>query len=175
MFPVLFTMLGMLLEPLSNYFDRHVMSPVFKIIPAPKRKHADDEDALRELIRERYLGEIGKRIENHYALCKEYVETRQLSTTFMVFLSRYGFYRNVAFICVMCAVAAPLAAEGNAAGWVGTLVWLMLAYVFKSRAQDFFAHMAPAVYRAFLIEKLAQEKSVSPGQGDNLDPAGTNI
>jgi len=155
-FPLGFTLAGMLLEPIANYFDRWITSPVYELAFKPKQKHKAEELMLAEEIK--YLGSLSGKIENPYALCKDYVETKQLSTTFMVFLSRYGFYRNVSFLCIACAVSSAIIATSAGAtskGVVTVVAWTFIAFLFKRRAEDFYSYQAPAVYRAFLIDKLS--------------------
>lgn len=116
-------------------------------------KHSAEERLLQEEIRSKYLGSLSNRIENPYALCKEYFETKQLSTTFMFFLSRYGFYKNCAFIFI-CAEIASLFLASCIPAVLSFLGCVVAAAVLKRRAEDFYSYQASAVYRAFLIDKL---------------------
>lgn len=152
--PLVFTLLGMLLEPPSNYLDKYVLSRILFWASAPKEKHSAEEEILRKEICDRYLGSLIGKVSNPYQICKEYVETRQLSTTFMVFLSRYGFYRNCAFISVATGVTAMLLSSTICTGAIALASGLMVAGIFKRRAEDFYSYLAPAIYRAFLIDKL---------------------
>jgi hypothetical protein len=152
--PLALTLFGLVIEPFANYFDRFVMKPLFGWLIKPKAKHTDEEELLAEEIKANYLGSLCGKIPNPYAICKEYVETKQLSTTFMVFLSRYGFYRNCAFISVASGVAIAVLSRSLLAGVVAVVASVVVAIVFKRRAEDFYSYMAPAVYRAFLIDKL---------------------
>jgi hypothetical protein len=152
--PLALTLLGMIIEPFANYFDRYALKFIFAWMSKPKDKHVKEEELLAEEIRSKYLGSLSGKVSNPYALCKEYVETKQLSTTFMVFLSRYGFYRNCAFLAVVSGVAVLTLDRSWFIGSVSLVVCLAAAAVFKRRAEDFYSYMAPAVYRAFLIDKL---------------------
>ncbi len=152
--PLALTLLGMVIEPFANYFDRYVLKFAFASVLEPKRKHIDEEDLLAKEICSRYLGSLSGKISNPYAICKEYVETKQLSTTFMVFLSRYGFYRNCAFLSVASGFSVLVLDHSWLVGGASLVACLAVAAVFKRRAEDFYSYMAPAVYRAFLIDKL---------------------
>jgi hypothetical protein len=153
--PLTFTLFGMLIEPFANYFDKYVLKRTHRWTSKPKEKHTREEDILINEIRTNYMGSLNGKIENPYAICKEYVETKQLSTTFMVYLSRYGFYRNCAFI----SVASGICAQFLPITWWGRILILIFsliaAGVFKRRAEDFYSYMAPTVYRAFLIDKVS--------------------
>lgn len=153
--PLAFTLTGMLIEPLANYFDRYILKYALGWATTPRVRTSEaEENFLKQEILARYLGELGGKIENPYQLCKDYVEYKQLSTTFMVFLARYGFYRNCAFISVAAGIAAAVV---SATGWAAVLSLigsLLVAIVFRRRAEEFYSYQAPAIYRAFLIDKI---------------------
>ena len=153
--PLVFTLFGMVIEPFANYFDKYIMKYTLSLVLKPKQKHTLEEALLKEEIRSKYFGSLNGKIENPYAICKEYVETKQLSTTFMVFLSRYGFYRNCAFISVVCGFIQFYFASTWHFGLPELLFALLCAVAFKRRSDDFYSYMAPTVYRAFLIDKLS--------------------
>jgi len=153
--PLVFTLFGMVLEPFSNYFDKYIVKYTFGLLLKPKQKHSGEEALLKEEIRSKYLGSLNGKIDNPYAICKEYVETKQLSTTFMVFLSRYGFYRNCAFISAACGATELYFAATWKLGLLAFFFAILCAAVFKQRSDDFYSYMAPTVYRAFLIDKLS--------------------
>ena len=153
--PLVFTLFGIVIEPFANYFDSKILNFNLGWISKPKEKHSKEEVVLREEIRSKYMGSFNGKIDNPFGICKEYVETKQLSTTFMVYLSRYGFYRNCAFISVASGIALLIFASTWCGGTIGLLCGLAAAAVFKRRAGDFYSLMAPAVYRAFLIDKVS--------------------
>ena len=153
--PLFFTLFGMVIEPFANYFDRYVLKYVLGWASRPKEKHSQEETLLKEEIRSKYMGSLNGKIENPYAICKEYVETKQLSTTLMVYLSRYGFYRNCAFISFVSGISALFLASTWHGGALVFLSGIGASAIFKRRAEDFYSYMAPAVYRAFLIDKVS--------------------
>jgi len=152
--PLALTLFGLVIEPFANYFDRFVMKALFGWLIRPKAKHSDEEEILAEEIKTNYLGSLCGKISNPYAICKDCVETKQLSTTFMVFLSRYGFYRNCAFLSVASGIAVAILSGSRLMSIVAVIASVVVAVVFKRRAEDFYSYMAPTVYRAFLIDKL---------------------
>lgn len=158
-----FTMLGMLLEPLANYSDTFMVGPVYSLFFSKKKKHIQEQEILERHISENYMGSLNGVIRNPYGICKEYVETKQLSTTFMVYLSRYGFYRNCSFIALVVAIVLFF----NLSNWCGKFFGCAFAcffvLLFKRRSEDFYSLMAPAVYRAFLIDKNPWVKSKGSG------------
>lgn len=156
--PLALTAIGMLYEPFANYFDKLINLFWFKIFPE-KKKHKDEEIALKGLILSRYLGGLGPDISNPYHLCKEYVETKQLSTTFMVFLSRYGFYRNASFLAAASTALSLYHLGFNLAGIGVSALFLCLAAIMKLRAEDFYSYLAPCIYRCYLIDKALTERA----------------
>ena len=152
--PVILTLLGILIEPPSNYLDKYILNHILGWASAKKQKHSEEENILKKEICEKYLGSLNGKIENPYSICKEYVETKQLSTTFMVFLSRYGFYRNCSFISVTTSILAMTLSKSFCSAIASILIGYIIAGIFKRRAEDFYSYLAPSIYRAFLIDKL---------------------
>ncbi len=148
------TLIGMLVEPFSNFADKVFFRWIFKWIVRNGNEISDETKILEMEIREKYLGSLIGQIKQPYALCKEYVETKGLSSTFMVFLSRFGFYRNCAFLFFLASISILFLESGWPAILKACLCFLAAA-MFKRRSQDFYNYLAPAVYRAFLIDKLS--------------------
>jgi len=150
--PLALTALGMIFEPISNYFDRLINSFWFKVFQK-KEKHKKEEEALKNIIIDNYLGALKGKISNPYHICKEYLETNELSTTFMVFLSRYGFYRNIAFLMIL-SIIAVLAIKGfTLVSSLSAALFFVLYIVMKLRAEEFYTYLAPTVYRCYLVDK----------------------
>jgi hypothetical protein len=189
--PFALTLLGLIFEPFANYLERTInimvalqdwlckiicLDKVFAIIPSRKSKKSEETAILIDEIKSNYLGQLNGKIKNPYALCKEYVETKQLSTTFMVFLSRYGFYRNCSALSYFSGVACLLLGSNPVHSfWNYFLPLTIIAIIFKHRADEFYSYMAPTVYRAFLIDKIQWTPACGAAnlvEGDN--PTGVN-
>lgn len=151
--PIVLTLLGLLIEPPANYLERYLGKFLFFWLRTDNSKRKNDEILMANYIKANGFGELNGKIENPYNLCKEYVETKQLSTTFMVFLARYGFYRNCSFILLATGVAYFVDDTT-----CHTFVWLLASYLASAlltkRANEFYSYQAPAVYSAFLIDNL---------------------
>lgn len=153
--PLAFTLIGMLIEPVANYADRYILKHALGWATTPKADaRKAEEDILKQEIRARYLGRMGDKIENPYQICKDYVEYKQLSTSFMVFLARYGFYRNCTFISIATGLAAVWLSATVCDMVLALVISLLAAIVFRRRAEEFYSYQAPAIYRAFLIDKV---------------------
>ncbi|ROS01147.1 hypothetical protein EDC56_1575 [Sinobacterium caligoides] len=152
--PLLFTLLGMLIEPIANYFDKKIGRHLFGWAISKNSQRNHDEERLEQEIKNHYLGSLNGEIINPFSLCKEYVETKQLSTTFMVFLSRYGFYRNCALLTLITGSCAAVLVTHPIYSVLIAVGSYFLAALFKRRSAEFYSYLAPTVYRAFLIDKL---------------------
>lgn len=150
--PLICTLFGMLLEPVANYADRFFLDRLLGWSWKPKQKDVLEERALEQEIRDKYLGGLGSDIRNPYRICKDYIETKALNTPFMVYLSRYGFYRNCTLLATLCGLTCLFLGTGVRAltSFLGCVV---IAVITKRRQQDFYSYMAPTVYRAFLIDQ----------------------
>lgn len=152
--PLLFTLIGMLVEPMANYFDKYILKYLLWWVEKQKDKQSVEEVILKEEIKKSHLGSLNGKIDNPFSPCKEYVETKQLSTTFMVFLSRYGFYRNCAFITIMTGLVLAIYIYEPFISFSILVITYFISAIFKKRLLDFYSYMAPTIYRAFLIDKI---------------------
>lgn len=173
--PIVLILFGLLIEPLANFFDRYLGKYLFFWLKVDSSKRKNNEKIMEGYIKENCLGDLNKCIENPFGLCKEYVETKQLSTTFMVFLARYGFYRNCSFITIFTGFFYFMDIYDCAA-----FIWLVVSYLaaalLKKRADEFYSYQATAVYSAFLIDNLnwssnklndSESLSIKKAQGAN--------
>ncbi|KKO47981.1 hypothetical protein VT06_13890 [Arsukibacterium sp. MJ3] len=151
--PIVLTLVGLLIEPLANFFERYLGRFIYFWLPKDNQTRKADEVMMEQYIKENGFGDLNGQIEKPFLLCKEYVETKQLSTTFMVFLARYGFYRNCSFILLLSGVVYVIT-EPNC----GAFVWFFASYcvsaLLTKRANEFYSYQAPTVYSAFLIDNL---------------------
>lgn len=156
--PLLLILMGVVIEPLANYCDKYIFKYLFSWVNKQRDVHCNEEKVLEKIIKKYYLGKLGKKIDNPFHMCKEYVETKQLSTTYMTFLSRYGFYRNCSFLMFFFGIIVSLIECNNMSFFIFLFTYLLTS-LFKKRSQDFYSYMAPSVYRAFLIDKVEWKKN----------------
>jgi hypothetical protein len=166
--PILLMLMGLLIEPVANYFERYFGNILYFWLNIKGDKEDENTAIMERYIKEEGLGDLSGKINKPYFLCKEYVETKQLSTTFMVFLARYGFYRNCCLITLVSGVYY-FANNSGLTAWVVLLSTYFFSALLKKRADEFYSYQAPAVYSAFLIDNLnwpskTQNKGVSNGQ-----------
>ncbi|MBJ2110320.1 hypothetical protein [Proteus terrae] len=152
--PIILILLGLLIEPIANFFERYIGKYLFFWIKINEDKRKIDKETMEKYIKENSFGDLNNKIENPFMICKEYVETKQLSTTFMVFLSRYGFYRNCSFIILLFGVACFLISNFSCISFLGLIVSYFSSGLLKKRADEFYSYQATTVYSAFLIDNL---------------------
>lgn len=153
--PLLFTLLGMLIEPLANYTDKYIFKYILWWTVNKDKKMKNTENTLKQHIIEHYLGNLKNTIEELFYICKEYVETNQLSTKFMVFLSRYGFYRNISFIIIFISgfVLSVILVDKYFTSCLIIFSSYLISGVFRKRSQEFYSYMAPTIYATFINDK----------------------
>ncbi|HAW94497.1 MULTISPECIES: hypothetical protein [unclassified Arsukibacterium] len=151
--PIVLTLLGLLIEPMANFFERYIGKHLYFWLKLNKAERYSDEVVMKDYIKNHCFGDLNNRIENPYHLCKDYVETKQLSTTFMVFLARYGFYRNCSFI-VLVAGIFYFVDNLDGASFLLMLLSFLISALLTKRANEFYSYQGPAVYNAFLIDHL---------------------
>ncbi|AWR58724.1 hypothetical protein ACS7D5_16330 [Proteus mirabilis] len=152
--PIILILLGLLIEPIANFFERYIGKYLFFWIKINEDKRKIDKETMEKYIKENSFGDLNNKIENPFMICKEYVETKQLSTTFMVFLSRYGFYRNCSFIILLFGVVCFLTSSFSCISFLGLIVSYLSSGLLKKRADEFYSYQATTVYSAFLIDNL---------------------
>jgi len=171
--PIVLTLLGLLIEPPANFFERYLGKFLFFWLRTDKSKRSENEAVMEGYIKEHCFGDLNGQIKKPYMLCKEYVETKQLSTTFMVFLARYGFYRNCSFI-VLATGVAYFADNTTCHTFVSLLVCYLASALLTKRANEFYSYQAPAVYSAFLIDNLNwPAKQIAKVEQPTVKPAET--
>ncbi|MCM2286836.1 MAG: hypothetical protein NDI81_18790 [Desulfobacula sp.] len=157
-FPITFTLIGMLLEPISNLCDRAILGPIWKVInPKSQKLNKEEAESLEKTIKDILYNEHKIKVDSIYHFCKDYIEQKQANTNFMVFLARFGFYRNVAFICFFSAVGTPFVFSIGYIEWIIVTGWLFLLFLFKKRSNEFYSYLAPTVYRCFLGCQLREK------------------
>jgi hypothetical protein len=168
---VLCTLAGMLIEPFANFTNRYALNRLFGWISVSEDMRPDDV-LVRDHVVTQHLGALSGKLGNPYQLCKDYVEYKQLGPTVMIFLSRYGFYRSCAFILLVAGAVAAATATSCLEAIIILAIDFVLVAVLKRRGDEFYSYMAPAVYRAFLIERMVGAASpTSSGSGDSDDSA----
>lgn len=182
--PLLFVSIGLLLEPISNIsfkiidkcFDGvrslskciefkkcYFVSQFFKILnheigfdPMNYSKKMENE------IKQNHLGALSGKIENPYQFCKVYIQDKDLSKEFMVFLARFGFYRNISFTFLALAAVSFFHFQNS----MGVVFAIAMSCLYKFRSNQFYSYLAPTVFTTYFIHKALDQKE----KGENQNP-----
>jgi hypothetical protein len=139
---------GMLVEPLANYFDRYVLNQLPGKLRVKRTGLNDDDKAARAFAVAHVLKPLQLDLNDPFQALKDYAERQQIAPTVMVFLSRFGFYRSVAFVTFTSSVVLCVSAPTLREGLIELFGGAMILFVLKARADEFYSYIAPAVYRA---------------------------
>lgn len=161
--PAILMLAGALIEPLANGFEK----VVFWLLRKAGRETtmARSGTALESYIQRNFTDQILGEGARPYPLCKEYVEANGLSTTFMPFLAKFGFYRSAAFCFLIFGIIEAWRFAASFDETVGTVnlaalasasVAFALVIIYLHRSRQFLSYQAPAVYAAFLGPILSQ-------------------
>lgn len=146
---------GLLLDAISITLGDFFVEPVFKMTEDSK-----EIEKLTEIIKEKYIKpeepEVSENIEKPFHWAKDYLIQNQIETNYMVFLSKFGFYRNVAFILFLNALIFLIYffISGFELKFMATFVVSLFAGVlFSLRSKKFYGYVGMTVLRNYLIAK----------------------
>lgn len=158
--PVVSILIGMTIEPLSNYFDKYFLSLPFKLARGNKTTQIDKELAvLVGLAKKEMPDSFAASFENPFFLCKEYLDRKKINNTYEIFLARFGFYRNCSLIFTALAVGTAYSQKLSESSFIATFTLVVAAFIFKFRSMQFYEYQGPAVLRAFLIDRQMIKES----------------
>lgn len=158
-------LLGALIEPPANQFEKSILW-IHKVFQCrkPRIPPSNNGQVLERYIKRHFTNELLGGEESPFSLCRDYVENRDMSTTFMPFLSKFGFYRSAAFCLVVFTVLlisqSIYYSDGRFNLICGALLSCILACSYFYRSAQFYSYQAPAVYQAFIgpiLEKLVKD------------------
>jgi len=166
--PLGFILVGMMIEPFSNYFDKAISfaikkSPSFlsKFKPTEFDDISKENEVLIEEVKKALPKSLSAKLDNPFHICKDYIEKKQSSNSYEIFLARFGFYRNCSFIFALLALGIASTRTDLVEQILIFIPLAAAAAIFKARSRQFFIYQAPAVFRAFLAENIiSNEKSL---------------
>lgn len=145
-----FLIFGKLLEPLANEVFT-LTSKLVNHLKAPD-KSEDDKIELKQLVIEKILNDHKIKVEGSpYHYVKDFLTDQGRNALFLVFLSRYGFYRNCYFVTLVLIVRNI--ASGLCIPLVSLPLLIILAILYYRRTNQFLSFQEPTLYRTFLMGK----------------------
>ncbi|MBN2012422.1 hypothetical protein JW960_24045 [candidate division KSB1 bacterium] len=156
-FPTLVILIGLILEPIVNYYGR-IISIIEKKLESfspnkdLKNWGAQIDQTFREFVKKDVPAELSDNIQI-YNWCKDFIKQKNINTNFMVFLSMFGFYRNVEFIMLLNAISIFFLYSNCIAKYVFILISILLIFIFRRRSLIFYNHMSLTVYQNYIIAR----------------------
>lgn len=146
---------GLLFEPVANLVEELLK----KWLPLRLRKlfglsndKADKEQAVLADIAKRALPAELRDHVNVYHWCKDYLIQKGADTPYMVFLAKFGFYRNMGCLFFMNALAVAFL-HWRCWLWASCMVvcCIVLGIIYYRRSATFFRNLGNAMYNNYLI------------------------
>lgn len=146
-FPVL---LGMLIEPMANYTDKWIFNYLYAFLPRENPREWSDVKVVINEITTCGIGKLNNKLDDPYHLCKEAILATSAHSTFMIYLSRYGFYRSISFITFTTGLLlAVMAIDSAGFACILVVITFIVTGVFKFRADQFYSYQLPAVVYSY--------------------------
>jgi len=141
--PIIFILLGMLIEPLANTVAKYVEK-----IPFLAPKENKNKNKLIELISKSLPDEYQDK-DNPYRFCKAIVELKSPNSNHEIFLSRFGFYRSLSFIFISITIL-NLFLLNYCSLLASSILSISLSVIFLKRSQTFLVHMSNSVFYNYI-------------------------
>lgn len=156
-FLVVCYIVGLIFEPISNLTFSLIKKLYNRLSWSTKINNLQIEsDLLKEKVESKISSELNLPMENvdYFQFAKSLASKNESSNLFMVFLSRFGLYRNLT-VMLLFILPALLAQNEINENWIFIIVTLIvvlsLLVLMFNRAQQFFLYSGLEVYRNYLI------------------------
>jgi len=165
---ILTYIIGALFEPVSNWiFDGSFgVDNLYKKFFFSKMEDESNyfknnfQPKLKDMIKKIYDVDLSGSYIYHFA--KDYILENELGTTFMSFLSKYGFYRSITvlllFNIVVLLVNVQYSFQHPVIYFSVLLILFFLSLFSYKRAKEFFLFMGRTVFNNFVIGHREQLK-----------------
>lgn len=143
-FPIVFLLVGMFIEPISNWLVKNIEK-----IPWFEPRQIRNKEALVGLVKSHLpSNEIDS--ANLYRYCKAVVELKFSGSNHEIFLARFGFYRSMSVLLVLILMVNLFYFKCDSVNIFVDILLALFAYQFLKRSQIFKNHMEEAVYYNYL-------------------------
>jgi len=142
-----FLLLGMLIEPMANL--------LFKLVASKPNTWRDKlgfkqwDRSIEGMEKEARILVPESMQSATFAFAKNWVLINGNSSEFQAFLSKYGFYRSIAFVFAVNAIAC-LVFHWLWQGVSGCVVSALLCVLYSYRASVFYRHMSVSIFNQFV-------------------------
>lgn len=150
---------GILFEPIANFlFNQLVKIYEWKnIFKKLKRLKVERDEVYFPKIKQIVVEKYGFSDEktDFYQIARTYIVKKNIDNSYMIFLSRFGFYRNLSIICFLNVILFPLFKHGDFTTIQLTLISLglfILHIILYARGREFFFYTGNEIYRNFILD-----------------------
>lgn len=155
--PTLAILIGLIIEPIGNYYGRIVITIEKKLGKFSPNNDLKDwscqiDQAFKEFVKKDIPSELSENIQV-YNWCKDYIKQKNINTNFIVFLSMFGFYRNLEFIMFLNTVSIFFLYSNSLVKYVFILISILSIFIFRRRSLIFYNHMSLTVYQNYVIAR----------------------
>jgi hypothetical protein len=142
--PILFLLVGMFIEPISNWLVKHIEK-----LDWFKPRDIRNKAPLVNMIKS-HLPDGGIDSANLYRYCKAVVELKFQNSNHDIFLARFGFYRSMSVLLAVLFLINWFVFKFDAINITVNVLLAFCSYQFLKRSQVFKNHMEEAVYYNYL-------------------------
>ena len=161
---LLLILIGKLIEPFANLFDKAISYLAKKCVFISAILGDSSNNKWMKEITDQYVPLIKKKVPEEFSSdefvfrwAKDFLIQQDLNSDGLIFLTRYGFYRSVAFILFSTGVVYMVNNENFIVG----LILIVASFVYRFRSGNFYVHLNQSVYNNFLVAKYIDKSGVN--------------
>lgn len=143
--PTIFV-LGALVDAVAIWLEDNLLKKLFKTIELSER-----EKKLELLIKQKYMEKEVKGLVEPGFWCKNFLVQNGIETPILVFLSKYGFYRSMAFVFYLNIFVIAFLYGLNSSILILMFISLVLGVVCTKRSHKFYCHMNRTAFVNYLL------------------------
>lgn len=143
--------IGLVIDALANIFEKNIIKRIYDT-----NKEHDDVKKLSNYIQKRFIKKELRKLIIPYHWCKNFLIQKGIKTNYTNFLSKYGFYRTIAFLFYLNSLIFMIKGLFNSVNTsfiLLAIVQLVIAIIMTKRSKTFFEHTGKDVLTHFLIAK----------------------
>ncbi|MBN2279620.1 MAG: hypothetical protein JXQ65_03485 [Candidatus Marinimicrobia bacterium] len=145
--------MGLIIEPLANLYEKLFKKfCFFKGLETWRNSIENNYAGIKEFIP----------LENkkfHYQYCKTYLIQNNIKTEFMAFLSKFGLYRNISFLCFVNGIIILFIKKFDLTSIFISILLIIFSQFYLYRSQKYYCHMTNSILTNFLIFKTKEKNN----------------
>ena len=118
------------------------------------QKENEHDKKVNEIIKRKYMPKNLHDLVEPYFWANYTLSQKEVSTPYMVFLSKFGFYRNLCSLSCLNAIAVLVLYRISLITLVVVVSSLIISYAFMKRSNKFYQHCSKAVYGHYFVNKV---------------------